>query len=59
MYVSKNLNPYEKVDIEWSDVFEEQLGEFIKLLKCEENDVATPEYSREIIKALEEAIEQI
>ncbi len=34
----------------------DQLGEFVKLLKDEPNEMSTPEYSREIVRVIEEIV---
>lgn len=59
MYVCEGVNEYEEVEIESTDIFADQLEEFVKLLKNEESNVATPEFSREIVGALTEAVSQI
>lgn len=39
-----------------NDIFEDQINEFIKLLKGEESEIATPEYGREIISVVEKMV---
>lgn len=61
LWISEGGAPYVKVDCSGVDVnfMKSQLIEFVKLLKGEENECATPEYGKTIISVLEKAFEQI
>lgn len=59
MYVCEGANEYEQLELESADIFSDQLKEFVKLLKNEESNVATAQFSREIVRTLSEAISQI
>lgn len=61
LWISEGGAPYVKVDCGNPDIniMEGQLIEFVKLLKGEENECATPEYGKTIISVLESAFEQI
>lgn len=62
MEISKNKEPFKVVETKSKtlvDILGEQLAEFIKLLKGEESRIATPQFSREIIRTLESAVNQI
>lgn len=59
LYVSKKGAPYEKVELDYSyTIFDEQLAEFVKLIKGEESHVITPEYGKAVISVLERAVAQ-
>lgn len=61
LWLSEGNQPLERADIDYGDknVFDCQLIELVKLLKGEENHIATPAYSKEVIVALEQAFSQI
>lgn len=59
MSVCEGVNEYELIELESADIFSDQLKEFVKLLKNEESNVATAQFSREIVRTLSEAISQI
>lgn len=61
LWISEGGAPYEQIDcgdLE-GNFMEDQLIEFVKLLKGEENECASPEYGKTIISVLEQAFEQI
>lgn len=62
LYISEGGKPYEKVELDYEDVFDRvmelQMAEFIKLLNGEETEVVAPEYGRRIIAVLEKAVNQ-
>lgn len=61
LYISKEGAPYEKIELPYEKdlcFMDSQLEEFYKLLKGEKSDVVTPEYGRDIIRVLEDAISQ-
>lgn len=59
MSVCEGVDEYEQIELESADIFSDQLKEFVKLLKNEESNVATAQFSREIVRTLSEAISQI
>ncbi len=61
LWVSENGKDYEPVDAgDMSRNFmEDQLIEFVKLMKGEENEMVSPEYGRDVIAVLENAFSQI
>lgn len=59
LHVSRKGAPYEKVELDYSyTIFEEQIEEFLKLIRGEENHVITPEYGKAVIAVLEKAVAQ-
>lgn len=62
LYISEGGKPYEKVELDYENVFDRvmelQMAEFIKLLNGEETEVVAPEYGRRIIAVLEKAVNQ-
>ena len=57
LYLSENGKFKDAVEGR-TDILEQQLGEFIKLLRGEECNISTPEYSREIIRVLESVLQK-
>ena len=63
LWVSEGGQPYTQAEVGKEKMHEnfmiDQINEFVKMLKGEENEMATAEYSRSIIAALDEAFAQI
>lgn len=60
MEIAYGANPLEPVEIPGDDdIMGEQLKEFVKMIEGKENDMATPEYSREVIQVLEKAFSKM
>lgn len=59
LHVSKKGAPYERVDLDYEyRLFDDQLGEFAKLIKGEESKIITGDYGKAIISVLESAVAQ-
>ena len=59
VYVSKEGAPFENLGLDYAHTIFEQLKEFTKMIKEEENNMPTGEYGREVIKVLEKAFSTI
>ena len=58
MWIAEGATPLAKVDLEPSDLFRDQLAEFVKLLRGEKSEVASPEHGRRVIEVIEAAVSQ-
>lgn len=60
LWISEKGEAFERVELNYTkNEIEEQLVEFLKLIKGEKSEVVTPQYGREVIRVLEEAFKQI
>ncbi len=60
LWVAKGANPLEEVELPGEDdIMGEQLTEFLKMIVGKESEIATPQYSREVIEVLERAFSNI
>lgn len=59
LWVAEGREPLKQVTDDQGALIEDQLREFVKLVRGEPNEMATPEYGRTVIAALESAFSQI
>ena len=59
MYIAYGANPLELVEVPGNDdLMGQQITEFVKMIKGEENELVTPEYGKAVINVLEQAFAQ-
>ena len=58
LWVAEGTARLEKVELEPSDLFRDQLAEFVKLLRGEATEVVLPDYGRRVIRVIESAVSQ-
>lgn len=60
LWISKGKEPLKRIELDYNEsIIDCQLREFIKLVRGEPNEMATPEYGKVVIAALESAFRQI
>ena len=59
LFISVDDQPFEQISLEYTHMIGDQLFDFIRYIKGEENTMATGEYGREVIKVLEKAFKMI
>ena len=59
LFISVDDQPFEQIPLEYTHMIGDQLFDFIRYIKGEENTMATGEYGREVIKVLEKAFKMI
>ena len=60
LWVSEKGGKFERVELDYTKLeLEEQLTEFLKLLKGQDSEIADPQFGRDVIRFLEEAFHQM
>ncbi len=60
MSIAKGSSPFQTIEVDGTDdIMYDQLNEFVKLIRGEENELITPEYGKKVIEVLEKAFVEI
>ena len=59
IWIAEGTNPLNKVELPGNDdIIGEQLEEFLKMIRGEENGLVTPQYGKQVIEVLVSAFTQ-